>query len=116
MDKRKEDYIKYLKSREWIEFRANIIKKRGKACEKCGKTNCIIHAHHLTYERIFVELESDIQLLCEECHKKIHNKKTKHKKPKSKKRNNKKSVLSLSPKEQALQQRRNKLKREGKLK
>lgn len=119
VDKRKEEYHKYLKSAEWIEFRASIIKKRGKVCEKCGATSNI-QAHHLTYERIFVELETDIQLLCVDCHSAIHNKKRKKAKEKAKLRAKVKKKPKVKQKiKQAftspLEEKRKKLMADGKL-
>lgn len=118
MTKLTKEYREYLKSREWAEFRAHIIKQRGRKCEKCGETKGAIHAHHLTYERIFVELESDIQLLCKNCHDKAHGKNNKPIKSKAKKKPKKKSKRNyeaLSAQEQLIEDRRKRLKKEGRL-
>jgi len=69
---RRKKYEDHINSVEWKNFRQEIIKKRGYKCEKCGAANTVIHAHHLTYERLTNELPEDIQLLCITCHKQAH--------------------------------------------
>lgn len=73
LKKYKEEYRKYLLSKEWLDKRNELLKIRGNLCEICGKGG-IIHVHHLTYDRIFKELPEDLQVLCENCHRKIHKK------------------------------------------
>jgi len=70
-----ESYQDYLKSDEWKE-KANAAKERaGWQCQINAKhSNKILHAHHRTYERIGNELDSDITVLCDSCHRKAHNK------------------------------------------
>ncbi len=85
---RRAIYLEYINSAKWKDFRQSIITHRGYACEKCGCTDKVIHAHHLTYERFMNELPEDIQLLCVPCHEEVHNKKigkhsTRVKKPKT---------------------------------
>lgn len=64
-------YLKYLKSPKWRELRENLFKVRGKKCEMCDKvTN--IQVHHLTYKRLFNEPLSDLLVVCDSCHKDIH--------------------------------------------
>lgn len=73
-DARRIIYEKYLKSAKWINFRNKIKESRGNKCEKCGIKEVELHGHHLTYDRFMNELESDIQIVCKPCHKKIHEK------------------------------------------
>lgn len=87
-NKRKEQYINYINSKEWKDFRLSIIKERGYKCEKCGNEKKVIHAHHLTYERFMKELPEDIQLLCVTCHEQVHQKPKKKKVIETKKKQN----------------------------
>lgn len=70
----KERYNNYLKSTLWRNFRNKIKRKRGNKCEICGISGneTQLHGHHLNYDRLFNELETDIQILCETCHDKQH--------------------------------------------
>ena len=67
-----DDYARYLKSSEWQEIRAKIFKLRGRKCERCGKTSGPIQLHHKSYHRGGGELDSDVEVLCIECHEKQH--------------------------------------------
>lgn len=72
----KKSYNQYIsKSENWKSFRQSIIDTRGRKCEKCGETKGAIDCHHLTYERLFNEIPSDVMLLCRSCHKKEHGRK-----------------------------------------
>lgn len=65
-------YRDYIKSHWWKAKRNHILKKRGRKCEKCRSTKRI-QVHHLTYERLGRELDSDLQVLCRSCHMLEHN-------------------------------------------
>ena len=67
----------YLSS-EWRRFLSVIIRKRGKRCEDCGKTNCRIYGDHITERKDGGADfdEANIRLRCGAC----HNKKTAHEK------------------------------------
>lgn len=81
-------YLNYIKSNVWYEKRLDIAKKRNYICEMCNKSSVKnFQIHHLTYERLGNELDSDLMFLCTECHSKIHNKSLfKIKKPRKKKK------------------------------
>ncbi|MBS1044500.1 MULTISPECIES: HNH endonuclease signature motif containing protein [Gluconobacter] len=57
-------------SKEWRGLMATILKQRGRACERCGRTGCRIFGDHI------VELKDggakldpkNVQLLCGSCH------------------------------------------------
>jgi hypothetical protein len=90
MNKRKSKYLAYINSKEWKELKLDLLIKRGCRCEKCGidKQPNLIQVHHLTYDRLYNELETDLLLVCGKCHKEIHNikdKKKTQKKPNIKK-------------------------------
>lgn len=64
---RRVDYYIYIKSPEW-RARAEAAKERaGYRCEVCNSRDRI-EAHHRTYERLGNELDSDITVLCHDCH------------------------------------------------
>ncbi len=68
----KEKYREYLLSPEWRNKRKEVLIDRNNKCERCGSNNRL-EVHHKTYERIFNEDLSDLELLCKPCHKKEHN-------------------------------------------
>lgn len=68
-----EGYENYLKSQHWGKLRLKVLENHP-VCEKCGSDK-ILQIHHKTYDRLGDERLSDLQVLCQECHKKVHNKK-----------------------------------------
>jgi 5-methylcytosine-specific restriction endonuclease McrA len=70
----KVDYQTYIHSEAWKARKAEAIRKAG---YKCSVPDCKaynrLECHHLTYQRLGNELDSDLLVLCEKCHKKIHN-------------------------------------------
>ncbi|MCP4149793.1 MAG: hypothetical protein GY757_18760 [bacterium] len=71
----KKKYLKYLKSGRWKQLRIKLKYQRGFACENCGVKGKLV-THHLTYDRVFHERLSDLQVLCEKCHGYTHSQKT----------------------------------------
>lgn len=69
---RKERYREYLRSDHWLRFRASVLKKRGLICEQCNTQQVSVDLHHLTYVRLGEERESDVEVLCRDCHKIRH--------------------------------------------
>lgn len=64
-------YETYIHSAEW-RARADAAKDRaGYRCQVCH-SNRRIEAHHRTYERLGHELDSDITVLCDDCHELFH--------------------------------------------
>lgn len=61
------EYIAYLNSFTWHLKRHLRLIYAGHKCELCGNRKGI-QAHHVTYERLFHERISDLQILCENCH------------------------------------------------
>jgi len=61
-------YNAYIHSPEWEAKRQVLFKKRGRRCEICRKQKRILQVHHLTYERLCAERESDLQIVCLDCH------------------------------------------------
>ena len=77
----KEEYYNYLKSVKWKNKRKLVIEDRDGKCEICNSKEKL-EVHHLTYKNIFNEPLCDLQLLCHQCHSKIHKKKIRKKKNK----------------------------------
>ncbi len=75
----KEAYNYYIKSEQWRIKRTEILKSRGKVCEVCGQnlTNIPAHVHHKTYNNLGDEHPNDLLIVCEDCHKAIHEELTK---------------------------------------
>ena len=67
----RRNYIKYLKGKEWKTKRRVFLDKVGERCFLCGGSENI-DVHHLTYDNIFREKESDLIPVCRTCHKNIH--------------------------------------------
>src|SRR5262245_57782679 len=66
-----EHYLKYLKSKEWLALRQQVIQRCNDRCERCGKFS-VAEVNHLTYARIYQETLDDLQGLCEFCHAFVH--------------------------------------------
>ncbi len=64
-------YQAYLDSNKWKALRLRIIKDRGHKCQDCGSTKHL-QVHHLTYDRIFKERDTDLRVVCQDCHNAIH--------------------------------------------
>ena len=67
----KRKYLKYLDSVEWANIKIDFKQYKGNKCELCNSTKKL-HIHHKTYKRLFKEEYSDLMLVCEVCHNKIH--------------------------------------------
>lgn len=68
-----EKYKAYLCSREWIQ-RKDAVRRRSKGtCERCHRDRAS-QCHHKTYARLFNEPLTDLQDLCDGCHRFVHNK------------------------------------------
>jgi 5-methylcytosine-specific restriction endonuclease McrA len=68
----KEKYQKYLKSPHWIYLRRKLY-KIFHSCQLCHTTQGPFNIHHLTYCRIGKERNTDLIVLCEDCHvNKVH--------------------------------------------
>ncbi len=113
-------YAKYINSDKWKSFRLSIIKQRGHRCEVCMNEDKVIHAHHLTYERFMNELPEDIQLLCVDCHRNVHQKEYKLKQKKLKKIKKKHSLgtfndqkIQITKRDVQLQKKYDELKKKG---
>lgn len=68
-----EEYAAYLRSPQWKARRLELFAARGAQCEIC-RSKKLLHLHHLTYVRLYDELDSDLAILCDECHAAVHGK------------------------------------------
>jgi 5-methylcytosine-specific restriction endonuclease McrA len=66
------NYQDYIRSEAWKARKAEAIHKAGYKCSKCGNIGKL-ECHHNAYNRLGAELDSDLLVVCEKCHKKIHN-------------------------------------------
>lgn len=69
-------YLEYLISPEWQAKKQQRLKIDGYRCRGCGKPHTPeepLHCHHINYYHFGNEdVYTDIESLCEECHKTIH--------------------------------------------
>lgn len=79
-----EEYDKYLETPHWRSFRRTVFAEQRRRlgqnrCERCPKNGSEfkLDVHHLTYERLGNEKVDDVQIICKECHDKIHLRDTK---------------------------------------
>lgn len=75
---RRMDYNDFLSTPYWDGVRNYKIRKFKYQCQLCGKKG-ILNVHHRTYERHGMEhmrkvADSDLIVLCKECHEKFHDK------------------------------------------
>jgi phage terminase large subunit GpA-like protein len=61
------EYEAVLESDAWHERRRERAARTNGTCERCGAGG-ILQLHHLTYERLGRERDSDLELLCPTCH------------------------------------------------
>ena len=66
-------YENHIRSAQWRNMRADMIRLRGNKCDHCGSSHKLA-LHHKTYERLGHELTSDLELLCPGCHEKADRK------------------------------------------
>lgn len=71
------DFYKKLQTRlrrpSWKKLRQTILERDKYLCQRCKKTKAR-DVHHLTYDRLGHELQSDLMSVCRPCHRKIHRK------------------------------------------
>ena len=67
-----KEYESYVKTDCWQIRRDAYVSRYGPACEVCGNSIDGLDVHHLTYERLGVELDDDLMGLCRLCHSAVH--------------------------------------------
>lgn len=65
------DYYAYLKTQAWEDMRQKIFRRDGFKCVICHEAKNL-NVHHITYENLGAEKESDLVTLCQACHEKVH--------------------------------------------
>lgn len=66
-------YLEVLESPRWRALRERLKAERSKQCQRCLKTwapgsRTTLKLHHLTFERLGCERDSDVELLCGPCY------------------------------------------------
>lgn len=67
----KKIYHSYLNSKEWHDKRNTMLKYAEYKCCRCNETENL-QVHHLNYNTIGNESLNDLEVVCNDCHKKIH--------------------------------------------
>lgn len=63
----------YCKSPWWRKRRYARIKKAGWKCQRCAASVAsVANVHHIHYDRLGEERDSDLEVLCRDCHEKLH--------------------------------------------
>ena len=60
------EYVEYMKSEEWQVKRKELLEAASYLCEDCGEI--ANQVHHVNYDSLGEEEDSDVQVLCEDCH------------------------------------------------
>lgn len=71
---KKSSYSEQLKDPKWSHKRKEVFKKYGEKCCICGG-NMFLHVHHLSYvegKKAWEYPLSNFRVLCEDCHKAVH--------------------------------------------
>ena len=68
----KNIYYSYLNTKEWHDKRNKMLNYADYKCSRCSKTENL-QVHHLNYNTVGFESFNDLQVVCNGCHKKIHN-------------------------------------------
>ncbi len=67
------DYSAYLSSDVWKAKSRAAKERAGYRCGLCYCKDTELHTHHRTYERLGMENDADLIVLCCVCHAKFHN-------------------------------------------
>lgn len=75
VNKRQDNYGKYLKSKAWAETRERFFEQAGRQCsgKVCGDT--ATQVHHKNYDNIGKENLLDLEGLCDDCHNELADRK-----------------------------------------
>ncbi len=63
------EYTKYLQSHGWRLKRKVLLEKVGYRCERCGRKHKKLEVHHLTYQNLGNEPDTDLKVVCPNCHR-----------------------------------------------
>jgi 5-methylcytosine-specific restriction endonuclease McrA len=62
-----QEYLSYLRSKEWREKRKEFLEEANYECSECGEKKNL-QVHHLNYDCVGEEDFDDVEVLCKECH------------------------------------------------
>jgi aspartate oxidase len=65
------EYGKYLQTEHWKKRRKEFRNKTWNRCFICRNKEGL-QVHHKRYNNLFKEKHTDLRLLCDDCHRKIH--------------------------------------------
>lgn len=68
-------YYAYMHSAAWYAKRKRALLRAQYRCQKCRSPKRL-DVHHLTYERLGHEWDTDLVVLCRKCHDQVHGKTT----------------------------------------
>lgn len=68
---RRLPYAEYLKTAHWQRVRGLALEQAGHMCDLCARDKQL-EVHHRTYERLGFERQSDLIVLCHDCHQDHH--------------------------------------------
>lgn len=66
-------YADYLLTPHWQQTSGAAKSRAGHRCQLCNTNKQTLHTHHRTYENRGSEEDSDLTVLCEDCHRMFHN-------------------------------------------
>lgn len=66
-------YDEYLQTDHWKQTRQAALKRAKHKCQLCNSKDSL-NVHHNNYDCLFHEKESDLIVLCKNCHSKFHDK------------------------------------------
>lgn len=69
---KRDSYYTYVKSHSWSRKKAKVINRDKRQCSCCGKSNEVLHVHHLSYEHFEDENTCELITLCASCHNLLH--------------------------------------------
>ncbi len=67
----RDQYNRYLSTSEWQVVRGRILNRDNYTCQVC-LSRPAGEVHHLSYDRVGQELDSDLTSVCKECHRELH--------------------------------------------
>jgi hypothetical protein len=67
-----QGYQAYLQTEWWAKRRASVLERAGGVCEEPGCEAPATQVHHLTYDRLAAERNSDLMAVCRKHHEEFH--------------------------------------------
>jgi len=73
-----DTYKRYIRSPEWRVRRQRVLARAAMRCERCNRIGGGLEVHHLRYDSLGFEPDSDLEVLCPDCHKMADQERTSH--------------------------------------